>query len=107
MDNNKEVTTPISGRKIVLKEFITGRDMRTLREIYLKVGKIDLAGNNVSDIDPAMVNEAESKALELVVMSVDGKTEGIIDTILDMPSQDYDFLVQAVNDITQGMSKKK
>jgi len=102
-----EITTPVGNNKVALKQYITGRDMRSLREIYLKVGTLDSSGQNLSNIDPAMVDQSENKAFEMVIVSIDGQAEGILDKILNMPAQDYDFILTAVNEITAGLSKKK
>lgn len=101
-----EITTPIGKKKIVLKEYITGRDMRELKDIYLKVGKIDATGQGMTDINPEILNQAENKSVELVVISVDGETEGVLNKILDMPSEDTTFILEKVAEIA-GFSKKK
>ena len=102
----KEITTPAGKVKVVLKAFITGRDMRALKDIYLKVGKVDATGTTITDIDPEMANQAENKSLELVVQSVNGEAEGVVEKILDMPSEDYTFIMEAVNEVA-GFAKKK
>ncbi len=101
-----EITTPKGGHKIVLKEYITGRDMRVLKEIFLRVGKLDTAAETVTDIKIDVANEAENKMLELVVISVNGEKEGNIEKILDMPSEDMTYILEKVQEIA-GFSKKK
>lgn len=101
-----EFATPKGDHKIVLKEYITGRDMRALKEIFLRVGKLDPAAETVTDIKIEVANEAENKMLELVVISVDGEKEGILEKILDMPSEDMTHILEEVQKIA-GFSKKK
>lgn len=97
--------TPIKKHKIELKEYITGRDMRALKDIYLKIGKIDPLGQGVTDINPEVANQAENKSIELVVISIDDNKEGILEKILDMPSEDYTFVMGKINEVA-GFSKK-
>lgn len=104
--NQTEITTPRGKHKIELKEYITGRDMRELKDIYLKVGKIDATGQGMTDIKPEILNQAENKSIELAVISIDGATEGILEKILDMPAEDMNFIMDAVQEIT-GFNKKK
>jgi len=101
-----EIETPKGKHKLVLREWITGRGMRELKDIYLKVGKIDASGQGMTDINPEVLNQAENKSVELVVISVDEKTDNILEAILDMPSEDTTFVLAKVNEIA-GFSKKK
>ncbi len=101
-----QIETPKAKHKLVLKEWITGRDMRELKDIYLKVGKIDASGQGMTDINPDVLNQAENKSVELVVISVDEKTDGVLEAILNMPSEDTTFVLGKVAEIA-GFSKKK
>ena len=101
-----QIETPKGKHKLVLKEWITGRDMRELKDIYLKVGNIDASGQGMIDIKPEVLNQAENKSVELVVISVDEKTDKVLETILDMPSEDTTFVLLKVAEIA-GFSKKK
>ena len=47
------------------------------------------------------IEEAENKSIEVVVVSVNGKTEGIIDLILDMKGDDYDFVKKEVENVSK------
>ena len=58
------------------------------------------------DNDPKKDEEIENKTIAMVVISIDSKEEGILDTILDMPVVDYTEIMQKVNDAT-GLDKKK
>ena len=101
-----KITTPFKKHEIVMKTYITGGDMRELRAIYLEVGKMSPTGQMLSDINPAKVTEAENKALELTILEIDGKPEDILQRILEMPAEDYGFILEKVNEIS-GFSKKK
>ena len=102
-----EIITPKGGNKVVLKEFITGRDSRTLRGALIKAAKIDPDGRGVSSIDPVAMDNSDDEKIKAAIVSVDDKTDNIVDAILDMPVEDYDFVMAAVDALTGGLPKKK
>lgn len=95
-----------TGHEVIIKSFITARDMRVLKDMYLAVAKFDPKGGEIFDIDAKKAGDIENKTLELVVVAVNGVTEGIVDLLLDFPSSDYNEVFEAVQAIT-GLDKKK
>jgi len=103
MKETKEIITPIDKHKVVLKSFITGRDSRELKNVYFKDAEfyLDGAQPKSSKLDMAkLTQEAEDKAIEIVVVSVDGKEDNKVDAILDMKKRDSDFVIDEINKIT-------
>ena len=101
----KEIITPIGEIKIVLKSFITGRESREIKGVYFKGVKFKMEGqtSKSEDIDMSKITEdSENKAIEVVVISVNGSEENKLDTILDMNVKDYDFVKNEVNKIING-----
>ena len=115
MKETKEITTPIDKHKVVLKSFITGRDSRELKNVYFKDAEfyLDGAQPKSSKLDMAkLTQEAEDKAIEIVVVSVDGKEDNKVDAILDMRKQDSDFVISEINKVANdenflGQSQKQ
>lgn len=103
---NQTIITPIGEHKIELKPYLTGRDMRELKAIYLRIGKVDATGQGITDIKPEVAEEAENKTFELAIISIDKSPENILKRVLDMPSKDYSFILDEINELT-GLSKKK
>lgn len=97
----KTVVTPIGKQKIVLKAWITGREKRELRNVFLAKVKIagGVAETDVNSVD--VINAAENKAIDTVVVSIDGDSKNLLDKILDMRSQDYNFVIGEINKITR------
>jgi len=93
----KEIITP-NNHKVVLKTYITGREEREIRNVYLE--NIDVTGNGaVKDIKADLVGKAENKAIELIVISVDGNKEKVVDLVLDLRKEDCNFIVEQINEI--------
>jgi hypothetical protein len=99
----KIVQTP-GGVEVVLNTFITGREEREIEQAMYSNVKMQYAAKaqdiNMEGFDAASLVLAENKALELVVVSVGGKTENVIEAILDLSSIDYRFIKDQVNEIT-------
>ncbi len=101
----KIIETPIGKDKVEVKTYLNGREKRQLTNIYLSGDiQVSLENHDVKGIKPEFMDKAQDLAWSLVVVSINGSKENIVDTILDMRSEDYDFVVAAVNDITSNKS---
>lgn len=98
----KTIQTP-NKHKVELKAWITGREKRELRSIFLKEMNFGMQGGEteIKEIKGDIIDKAEDKAIETVVISVDGKKENIVNAVLLMNSKDYDFIIKEINKITK------
>jgi len=104
----KTITTPIGKQEVVIKTYLTGGEKRALTDVYLNSGmKFDVETSNVKDLDLSIVNKAQDVAWETVIVSIAGSSENIIKNILDMRSDDTDFITKSVNEITADPSTEK
>ncbi len=101
----KEVTTPKTQVKVVIHTYITGREAEAIQAPLLKAMKIkpNAQGKDaeMGELDTDKIRESNHIALKSVVKSVNGITKDVVDTLLDMPAEDYDFVVDAVDNITK------
>lgn len=109
----KEITTPVSQNKIVLKAWITGREKRAISQVYLDGANFDT--NNV-DKDGALknasfkgdiVNKAQDATINAIAVSFDGLTEKVLDSILDLRAEDFEFIVAEINKIANPKSEEE
>jgi hypothetical protein len=105
--NNRETKTIVTptGHKIELYTYITGREKRALVNVFLD-GKVNFNTDTqqVNGISANVVDLAQNLTWRTVIVSVDGKKEGeidIVNTILDLRDIDFNFVTNAVNDITK------
>lgn len=103
MENeNQKLVTP-SGKNFELKSFMTARDRNALRAVYLQDVKVnpDSAQPQIDALAGELLERAESKLIELVVVSYDGVTEPakVLEKLLDGSPADYDFVVAAANKV--------
>jgi len=96
----RTIKTPVDKHEIVLKTWITGREKRALRNVFLS--KMRLGAKVEAESNPAILtDEAENKAIETIVVSVNGVKDKIVDTILDMKGQDYEFVIKEINKVSK------
>ena len=106
MNNEREIKPIVTsnGHKVLIKTYITGREQREINAIFLQDVEMKAEGKNaaLSGFKGALIQEAENKALEMVVVALDDNTDNLVDRILDLHSEDYQDIVNAVNEVTQG-----
>jgi hypothetical protein len=85
------------GHVVMLNEYITGAENWGIRQVYIRAMK---------DGD-AVALEAEKKALEYVVASIDGNSSNVADAILALPLSEYNEVVAAVTPIIDAKKKSE
>lgn len=101
------IETPLEKHKVELKKSLTGRDRRAIQSVYYE--DLDIEVNQqapeMKGIKGTVVNKAQDRTFETVVISIDGSKENIVDKILDMRDDDFDFIVKEINKITEKKTK--
>jgi tartrate dehydratase alpha subunit/fumarate hydratase class I-like protein len=107
----KKITTP-GGRVIELRTYLTGREANQLKELLfadMKLNTADIESGKIAvdNIPASFLVKQEEKAIELLVVSLGGVTENAAQLVLDLPSADYDTVVEAVNEIRNPTTPEK
>jgi hypothetical protein len=107
----KTITTP-DGKAVVVNTYLTGRESNQLKEILyagLKMGMSDISAGitEIKDIPASLLLDQEKKALEMLVVSIDGATDGVVEKLLDMKDTEYQFIVSEINNVTKGNFPKE
>ena len=106
MQNRETKEIQIGDHKVVLKTYATGREYNEIQKVVFGSAKINIVGGapQFNSVSAEIAIESDKKAIEMLVVSIDGKTENILDTILDLRQDVYAKVVEEVNDI---LGKKK
>lgn len=102
----KTITTP-SGHTVVHYSYATGREARIIEGKYMNMVKVGMKPDGTPEFKELNTNasfEAEQELLRLLVISVNDSKENVVDTLLDMKQEDYEFVVSAVNEVTKKKS---
>src|SRR4051812_11402698 len=106
--STQNLTTP-NGHEVVLYDYITGREQRQIQEVFLSKMQIK-AGAEVSGFNASAASEAQDVAISVIVSLLDGKREEkaadgtvltIVDRVLNLPAEDTQAIIEAINEITE------
>lgn len=117
----KVITTPHSNIPVVVYTYITGREKRQLLNVYLNGGNIgfDPDEKKVTGLRGELVQQSTDLAWRTLIVSFNGNKDGdvladgtkfdVVEAILDLRSQDYNFIVEEINKLTSDddFEKKK
>lgn len=95
--------------EVELRDWLTGREKRLIKNA-LWGGKNMTIKDGKGESDPVPMEDMDAstdKTIELMVVSIDGSRENILDTVLDMHSNDYDELMDKIEEITKPVDKSK
>lgn len=100
-----EITTPKGNEKVIVHTYITGREFQYIQEPLMEAMSIKAAGAkdfDLGSLDMSKVNDSNNRMIEKYVVSVNDITESVLDLVLDMRQEDYEFVMEQI----EVMSKK-
>jgi hypothetical protein len=106
MERENKMIKTSGGHEIVLKSYLTGREVNKLKEIVYSKINYQGQGEDITqniNLPGSMVLEQELAALEVCVVSIDGITDGVSDAIQDLKASEYQEIVNAVNEVTKDL----
>jgi len=89
-------TTP-EGKTVVMLAYLTARERRDARSYVLELSKKEKANNDSGVVDRSL-DELEDYYIKLFVREYDGSSEGILERIVESPSQEMDFIMGKIRD---------
>lgn len=96
----------IGDHAYVVKTYATAREANEIQQAYFKGTKLEVVGAEpkISEFNPGVQFDVHQEMVRQTVVSMDGSAEDIIERCLELPSDEFDELVQALDAI---VSKKK
>ena len=86
-----KIELPITKKEVIIKEWLTGREYEeTQKPFYDSYLKGD------EGIDIQMMTH---KMLESYVISVGGIAKDVLEILMDLPYEDYNFVIQKLNEL--------
>jgi len=96
-----EVETPYQKNKVVIKEWITGKELEYISEVIYNSMAIKESGGEIKD--GSFLRKQKERAIECFVVSVNESKDNVVEAVLNMHSDDYNF----VNEKIEENPKKK
>lgn len=104
MSEIKEVTLPVSGKKVNVRNYTTQADDRAADHVLMDGVTFDTTGQmNMPGENP---NRKRRKYVELLVQDIDGNSDDIPLQLDNLRSQDYSHLQDVVDKIVEENSPK-
>ena len=102
--DTKTITTPVKEHKVVVKEWISGKEYEEIQKPITGVKMlVNLMGKDQSVKSEINVGEVTQEstdiAIKTVVVSIDGETKDIIEAVKSMNKKDYLFVISEVDKI--------
>jgi hypothetical protein len=94
---------------VTLKEYLTGREKRAVKNA-LWTGKSMKIKDGKGESDPVPMEDIDAstnRTIELMVVAIDGKTDNILDRVLDMRDRDYDDVLEKIEELTGPIDDSK
>lgn len=95
------ITTPVDNKVVTLKKYITGREKRSLTNVFLN-GDLQFSADakDIKGLKGNLVELAEDLAIKTVVEAVDGIADNVVEAVLNMHANDYTFVITEINKVT-------
>lgn len=110
MSREVKVITTQNGTKVEVYTYITGREAREVSNVFLEGMKFQVGADGqtkTNEVSAAIGSQAQDKAIELLVKSVNGATDKVLATVLDLPKADFDEVIAEIDKIQTGLTAQK
>lgn len=98
------------GNEVEIYTYITGGEAREISNVFLEgmKFKVDQTGATQSnELNANLANKAQDKAIEKLVVSIDGKKENILKEVLNLPNPDFVEVIREIDKIQTGLTEEK
>lgn len=102
----KVLETPTDKHKIEVKSWVSGGEMEQIQGVWLEGMEMQVGEESQPKLKGSQLTQANHKLIELLVVKFDDSADGILEKVLEMKNDDYQFLVSELNEITNPTEKK-
>jgi len=96
----KEITTP-GGHKLIVKEYLTAREVNGVLQELFKSREVSADEKNPK-LSLLMGIERNIKLIENAVVSLDDSSENLPERLQDLPATDYAAILKEVQKLAEG-----
>lgn len=101
-----EVTTPLTNKKIILKGYVNGRIKQAISAALFGDSTFSAGDPKSATFSGKAIQDSTNVAFEQLVLSIDGSSDNILESILDLPEDDYEFVKTEVDKIQRPLVPK-
>lgn len=92
-----------------IKTYITLGESREIQSVFLEsveMGMDELGNAKIGNIKGELAAKAQNKAIEVLIVSVNGKKENVLQAVMDLPKDDGEEILVELDKIQGGLEKK-
>lgn len=102
---NQTITTPVAKAQVVIKDYITGKDREYIdAALNVKITPSMMGKNahlQAAALDAKeLLMEGQHREYEKFIVSVNGKTENVVEEVLSLPEEDTAVIQAAIEERT-------
>lgn len=88
--------------KAIVYTYATIQETREMQGVYFSKGGINMVGDTpqISNFDPNAQFDVENAMIEKLVVSIDDDKEKILERCLQLPTPEYQLLLEQLNELT-------
>mgnify|MGYP001586751547 CR=1 FL=1 len=105
----RTLTTP-AAKQLVLKTYLTARERRTIRQVYLNKSRTTITpeGEPKTEVtDSSVLDDYENAQIVQSVVSYDGTSENLLDRLLDAHPDEMIFVLKEISPLTENPKPAK
>jgi hypothetical protein len=112
MERSTKTFTTAGGHEVVMYDYLTGLEVETIRNFYTSKAEIKSISQDGTKVEAGVAGmsveaamETKKLALRTAIRSIDGNSEDVDSAALNLPNDDYQEVLGAVNELIEGKKK--
>lgn len=96
----------VANHTLVIKSYATALEANTIQQAYFKGTRLEVVGDQpkITEFNPGVQFEVHREMIRQMVVSLDGSAETIVERCEQLPAEEFDEIVAALDQV---ISKKK
>ena len=98
------------GYEIEIKTYLTYGEAREIQRVYLDGVNVSISNDGqtkIPDLSASSTIDAQNKAIELIVVSVNGEKENVVKLFMDLPKNDGDEAMVEIDKVQASLTEEK
>lgn len=111
-DEQVVVITTQTKNKVSIKSWVSARDRRDITKALFE--NVEISADSSPKVSGSAINESQDATIKKLVVKIEKEDKSIIENdaekileiLLDLPSSDFDEVIEKINEVTSADDKK-
>lgn len=98
------------GHEVEMKTYLTFGESKAISDVYLEGVKVKLGADGKPELptfEAQSNSRAQDKAIEILLVSLDGSVENVYQRVMDLPQKDGEEVIAAIEKLRGGLGDEK